>query len=219
MPTSISETNLSGWPCAHVACRSWKRVPMFCNCCHDGRVETLLHTINIMDEWLTDAGTEPALQGCLVEYARGRGGVCHGIGEINTLMADNQDQIGWQRFMKGMVCKKICGIQEAYSMIKGTHTSAAQWTTGLILKLLEITHGQWLHHNVQVHDAFVGTRTTLWNEQLQHKIEHQMELGVMGLLQEDKYLMEINFEDMESTSCKRQEYWLLESLLPRRRKY
>jgi hypothetical protein len=87
--------------------------------------------------------------------------VCHGMGKIYTLMADNQDQIRWRQFMEGMVCKKICGIQEVYSMIKGAHTSAAQWTTGLILKLLEITHSQWLYRNMQVHNAIVGTCATL----------------------------------------------------------
>jgi hypothetical protein len=44
--------------CAHVL-----------HCCHDGKVEMLLYTINIMNEWLTEAGTEPALQGSLAEYA------------------------------------------------------------------------------------------------------------------------------------------------------
>jgi hypothetical protein len=37
-----------------------------------------------------------------------------------------------------------------------------------------------------------------------------LELGATGLLQEDKYLMEINLEDMESTSGECKEYWLLE---------
>jgi hypothetical protein len=124
-------------------------------------------------------------------------------------MANDQDRIGWRRFMEGMVCKKIRGIQEAYTMIKGMHTSAPRWTTGLILKLLETTHGQWLYRNVQVHDAIAGTRVTTRKEQIQDKIEHQLELGATGLLQEDKYLMEINLEDMESTSGKRHEYWLL----------
>jgi hypothetical protein len=35
-----------------------------------------------------------------------------------------------------------------------------------------------------------------------------MELGAMILLQEDKYLMEINLEDMRTISGERQEYWL-----------
>jgi hypothetical protein len=109
------------------------QVPETCGrvlqCCHDGRVETLFHTIDIIDQWLSDAGTEPTLQTCLVEYAQGWGGVsmtevCQGMGEIYISMANNQDRIEWWRFMEGMVCKKIRGIQEVYAMIKGMHTSA-----------------------------------------------------------------------------------------------
>jgi hypothetical protein len=199
-------------------CPSCMQVPETCghvlHCFHNGRVETLFHTINIMDQWLSNTGTEPTLQTCLVEYAQGRGSismmeVCQGMGEIYISMANNQDRIEWWRFMEGMVCKKICGIQEAYAMIKGMHTSAPRWTTGLVLKLLEMTHGQWLYRNLQVHNAIAGTRVTTQKEQIQHEIKHQLELGATELLQEDKYLMEINLEDMESTLGKCQEYWLL----------
>ncbi len=47
--------------------------------------------------------------------------------------------------MEGMVGKKIFGTQEAYLLIEGTHTSAPNWLTGLILKLLKTTHGQRLY--------------------------------------------------------------------------
>ncbi len=40
-------------------------------------------------------------------------------------------------------------------------------------------------------------------------IEHQIELGEDSLEEEDKYLLEINLEDLESTSGKAQTYWLL----------
>jgi hypothetical protein len=60
-------------------CPSCMQVPETCGhvlqCCHDGRVETLFHSINIMDQWLSDASTEPTLKTCLVEYAQGQGGV------------------------------------------------------------------------------------------------------------------------------------------------
>jgi hypothetical protein len=111
--------------------------------------------------------------------------------------------------MEGIVCKWIRGIQEAYSLIEGTHMSVSCWTIGLILKLLETTHGQWLYWNVQVHNTIAGTQVTVQKEQIQREIKHQMELGASGLLQEDKYLMEINLENMETTSGERQEYWLL----------
>ena len=54
------------------------------------------------------------------------------------------------------------------------------------------------------------------------EIERQQELGSDGLLEEDKYLLEVNLDDLNSTSGEWQEYWLLaikaarEALLLRR---
>jgi hypothetical protein len=41
------------------------------------------------------------------------------------------------------------------------------------------------------------------------EIEKQQELGEEGLLEEEKYLLEVNLEDLETTNGERQEYWLL----------
>ena len=42
------------------------------------------------------------------------------------------------------------------------------------------------------------------------EIEKQQELGTDSLEEGDKYLMDINLEDLENTSGERQQYWLLE---------
>ena len=60
-----------------------------------------------------------------------------------------------------------------------------------------------------VHDKVTGDAVTWRKEEIQTEIEKQQELGVSGLLQEDKYLMEVNLEDLERTSGEREEYWLL----------
>ena len=41
------------------------------------------------------------------------------------------------------------------------------------------------------------------------EIEKHQELGEEGLLEEDKFLLEVNLEDLETTNGERQEYWLL----------
>ena len=41
------------------------------------------------------------------------------------------------------------------------------------------------------------------------EIEHQQELGEAGLLEDDKYLAEVNLEEMATSSGERQHYWLL----------
>ena len=88
--------------------------------------------------------------------------------------------------------------------------SLDHWATGLILtRLLDVTHGQWLYRNVQVHDSKTGELATKKKEEIQMTIEKQQDLGEDGLLQEDQFLMEVNLEDLEFTSGERQEYWLL----------
>jgi hypothetical protein len=69
-------------------------------CCHDGRVKTLHHTIDFVEDWLEESETEPELQEILLEYARGRGGVtmgdiCHGRSEEFHQLAKEQDEIRW----------------------------------------------------------------------------------------------------------------------------
>ena len=93
--------------------------------------------------------------------------------------------------------------------IKRVINERDRWMSGLIIKLLEVTHGQWLYRNIQVHDIVSGVEATLRKEEILMEIEKQQELGTEGLAEEDKYLMEINLDDLETTSGEKQEYWLL----------
>ncbi len=54
-----------------------------------------------------------------------------------------------------------------------------------------------------------GTQATLRKERIQREIEEQMEMGTAGLLEEDHWMVEVNLEDMETSSGEREEYWLL----------
>ncbi len=46
-------------------------------------------------------------------------------------------------------------------------------------------------------------------EDLLREIEHQLTLGHDGLAEEDRFLLECNFDELAMTSSKHQEYWLL----------
>jgi hypothetical protein len=124
-------------------------------------------------------------------------------------MARSQDSIGWRRFMEGMVCKEIRVIQSSYSSGTGLHCNTAIWGRDLVTRLLEVTHGQWLYRNVQVHNRISGTLATQRKEELQMEIERQQELGTEGLLEEYCYLAECNLGDLEETSGISETYWLL----------
>jgi hypothetical protein len=159
--------------------------------------------------------TDPDLRECIYEYSTGRGGVtmeeiCSNQGYDGQYqqMAKAQDSIGWRRFMEGMVCKEIRAIQTTYTALSRSHMSAERWTEELITKLLEVTHGQWLYRNIQVHDKDASTLTTLREEEMQMEIEEQEALGSDGLLDEDCYLGECNLGDLEDTSGIKETYWL-----------
>ena len=132
-----------------------------------------------------------------------------GWGEQFQALASLQDKIGWRRFMEGMISKEISMLQKTYVTMSGSDLSMDEWSRGLVIKLLETTHGQWLYRNVQVHDTIMGVDATRRKEELQTLIEDQLELGGEGLEEDDKYLLEINVDDLSTTSGEIQTYWLL----------
>jgi hypothetical protein len=81
-------------------------------------------------------------------------------------MARAQNLFGRQRFMEGMVCKEIRAIQCTHSNVTGLRCNTKCWGGELVSRLLEVTHGQWLYCNVQVHDRTTGTLATQWKEEI-----------------------------------------------------
>ena len=132
-----------------------------------------------------------------------------GRGQEYSRMAASQDAIGWRRFMEGMISKEMIEIQREHCGLDDIEITADQWAQGLITKLMEITHGQWLYRNVHVHDKVTGTLATRRKEELKEAILDQLYIGEEGLAEEDKYLLEINLKDLEHTSGVKQHYWLL----------
>jgi hypothetical protein len=58
-------------------------------------------------------------------------------------------------------------------------------------------------------DCVSGALATARKEELQSSIEDELELGGEGLAEEDLYLLEINLDDLETTSGELQAYWLI----------
>ena len=186
------------------------------HCCHAGRVEALQLTIKLTDKWMKAVDTDPTIRDCIYFYLMGRGAtemieVCDRLGceAKYRRMAKGQDVIGWRRFLEGMVCNELGRLQYDYYLACGSRKTGKKWVQLLIVKLLEITHGQWLYRNIQVHYKRSGLLATNWKEEIQAEIETQQEIGFNGLLEEDAYLGECNLGDLEDTSGEEEQYWLL----------
>ena len=69
--------------------------------------------------------------------------------------------------------------------------------SGLVVKLLEITRGQWVYRNLRVYDEVADKLVTKRKEELQLEMEQQVKLGEGGLLLEDMFLADVNLSNLE----------------------
>jgi hypothetical protein len=129
--------------------------------------------------------------------------------EVYHLMAKSQVEIGWRQFMKGMVSCRIIGIQWEYFALCGTSWRFKKWVIGLVTRLLEVMHGQWLYQNVMVHDAVTGRLAITRKEDIEAQNEEQLACGGEDLLEEDQYLIEVNLGALQESNREQHEYWLL----------
>ena len=177
-------------------------------------MDALLQTIDSLELWLEKMDTDPDLAHCLVQYARGRGGVtmqtiCQEYDIRFKTMARSQDTIGWRLFMEGMISRHVVDRQRDHLRCKGTQWQLNRWASGLVVRLLEITHGQWLYRNVVVHDRKAGRLVLVRKERIMADIEEQQSKGEEGLLEEHKYLLEVNLENLRESDGIGHKYWLL----------
>ncbi len=65
---------------------------------------------------------------------------------------------------KGMISKEFCEIQETHRRLGGSYLSGAKWAQSLSIKLMEMTHSQWLVRNFLIHDKISGMLSLRWRE-------------------------------------------------------
>jgi len=182
-------------------------------CNEAGRVDVLHLSIDLLDSWLKINGTEQRLCRFIVQYAHGRGGRSMqeivGFRQEYRRLAESVDCIGWRRFMEGMLSQEVVELQKYALVETESRLTIDKWAKELVIRLLEITHGQWLYRNVMVHDRTAGDIVTKCKEEIRKALEGHLELGEDGLEDDDKFLLEINLDDLGTSSGEDQTYWLL----------
>jgi hypothetical protein len=123
--------------------------------------------------------------------------------------ASAQDIIGWDHFVMGMVSHKLLPIQSAHFHTAGKSYRDTKWIAGLITQLLQVTHTQWIYRCMLVHNHTTGVLISAHKADVFKEIEHQLSLGPEDLAEEDRFLLECNFDKITSTSGETQGYWLL----------
>ena len=121
----------------------------------------------------------------------------------------SQSHIGWRHMMEGMISRELLLIHQQDILLPWCRLSVLGWVQTLIRKLIEATHGVWIYRNLTIHDKISGLVATKGKEQLLQAIEQQIELGGENLGEDDKWMLEINSEELETSSGERECYWLI----------
>jgi hypothetical protein len=124
-------------------------------------------------------------------------------------LATSQDIIRWDNLVMGMVSRWLLEVQNAHLLSCHSLCPASSWISRLITQLLQVTHSQWIYRCVLVHDRITGTLILAHKDELLKESNHQLELGSEDLAEEDKFLLECNFDKLITTNGEQQEYWLL----------
>ncbi len=175
-----------------------------------------------MEQWLKKHDTPPDLAHLLSNYLRGRGNTTClecvtnlSLPPIYVTFAKLQDVIGWDGYIMGMVSQALLPLYSTILHTSNTASSATRWISGLVTQLLQVTHTQWIYRCVLVHNRATGTLISAHKEELLKEIEHQLSLGLDGLDEQDRFLLECNFEDLANSLGENQDYWLLAILAAR----
>ena len=164
--------------------------------------------------------TDPDLADLVVYYLRGRGRrklgqLAKGYERQYQVLAQAQDRFGWRHFTEGKVVNEFRAIQKSFLRQEDTQLTADSWVKGLVGKLLEMTHAQWIFRCISKHHRTKGSLVLKANEDLLTEIERQLDMGVDCVAAKDKWMLELDPVQLANFSLEEKQYWLYEVWLDR----
>ena len=125
-------------------------------------------------------------------------------------LAQSQDVIGWDNFLKGKISAQFATVQRDHLLLSGSTMVASDWTTRFITRLLHLTltHGQWLYRNISRNHHTHGLLIEEERKTLLREIDTYMHLSPEEVPDESKFLLEIDFKQIRTASTEKQSYWV-----------
>jgi hypothetical protein len=122
-------------------------------------------------------------------------------------LARSQDRIGWRDFTEGYISTHFYDIQSFHLAMSSSYLNEEDLTKQFISKLLQITHSQWIYHNISLHNrqhSYLHTKNTA---DIMRVIEYLSSLAPKGVPKVSRFLLEINFTELSKFHIKTQKYW------------
>lgn len=109
-----------------------------------------------------------------------------------------------------MISVELRGAVDQHGLHEWSKLTVDSWLSGVVIHVLEITHGQWIYQNLVVHNRVAGTLITKNKKDLMVMAEilQHIESGGNGLDQEGMGMAEEKLEGLNTTSGENGYYWL-----------
>ena len=195
-----------------------------CPCCQNVTIEDTHHQVHCTDPqrvslwndttqeletWLSEQDTEPALHTTITCYLRHKGTLSFLDSKPRSLVLSTaQDEIGWDNFLEGKLTTEIRSIQAKHLGIPASNKTVTKWMTGLISFLLKIIHSQWIYRNEVVHKRTADGLKRIEGANIRIAIRSQLKLGPSTLDDEDKFLVNHTFQEINQWHGEEKKIWL-----------
>ncbi len=120
------------------------------------------------------------------------------------------DMLGWDNFMEGRIA--VIWVKHRSDDIRERKLKRGdcKWAKMLMIKLLQITHQQWMYWNATVHKKIKDGCTENQHHQALDEIEKYLETDPEELLREHKHLLFTNFKNLAEGPIKDKRQWIAE---------
>ena len=135
----------------------------------------LMDSIDNLELWLSDAGTDVIIADMIVCYLKGMGRISmtdilhryHDGNQAYLQLATYHDKLGWDNFVEGRILVLYVDMmRNHYFVHPSRYENAEWWAKDRVRRLHSITHQQWLHLNANVHIKKRDGKTQVQHERL-----------------------------------------------------
>jgi len=124
--------------------------------------------------------------------------------------AKYHDRLRWDSFLEGRVCALWVECRSAHIRSEKQIRSADLWARGLMRRLLQITHEQWIYRNATVHLKVSDGLTVAQHETILTTMEGYLHTDPAQLLEENSHLLYSNFVALAEGPMKDGVEWISE---------
>jgi hypothetical protein len=159
--------------------------------------------------------TEPELSKLICDYLNHYGkktmqSLLHSPKSKYRMAAIIHDKLGWDNFLEGRIAAVWVDHRVDNIRDRKLKHGGSKWGRGLMSKLLQITHQQWMYRNATVHLKIKDGCTVVQHQQALDNIERCLDTDPEELLQEHSHLLFTNFKNLATGPIKDKRQWVAE---------